>query len=67
MAFTHRLSLDPITGAITIKAEQPTFDRELIAKHYLVVEARDDLGLGNRYDFYLFPTVDIRSNIILDV
>lgn len=57
------LSLDPITGAITIKSEKPTFDRELISKHYLVVEARDDLGLGNRNTVQLVIHVeDVNDN-----
>ncbi|CAH1406526.1 unnamed protein product [Nezara viridula] len=57
------LSLDPTTGAITIKSDQPTFDRELISKHYLVVEARDDLGLGNRNTVQLVINVeDVNDN-----
>ncbi|XP_014258581.1 cadherin-23-like isoform X2 [Cimex lectularius] len=57
------LALDPISGAITIKSEQPTFDRELIPKHYLTVEARDDLGLGNRNTVQLVINVeDVNDN-----
>jgi hypothetical protein len=43
-----RLSLDPYTGIITIKSGGSGFDRELVSRHYLTVEARDDLGSGNR-------------------
>ncbi|XP_073991281.1 cadherin 88C isoform X3 [Rhodnius prolixus] len=57
------LSLDPVTGAITIKAESPIFDRELIAKHYLTVEARDDLGVGNRNTVQLVINIeDVNDN-----
>ncbi|BES92052.1 Cadherin domain [Nesidiocoris tenuis] len=52
------LALDSISGAITIKSEKPIFDRELIAKHYLTVEARDDLGMGNRNTVQLVINVD---------
>ena len=37
-----------MTGVITIKSEDASFDRELISRHFLTVEARDDLGMGNR-------------------
>nr|CAD7442233.1 unnamed protein product [Timema bartmani] len=40
------LYLDPNTGVITIKSIEPAFDRELMSRHYLTVEARDDLGDG---------------------
>nr|CAD7402102.1 unnamed protein product [Timema poppensis] len=42
------LYLNPNTGVITIKSIEPAFDRELMSRHYLTVEARDDLGDGNR-------------------
>ncbi|KAL1123291.1 hypothetical protein AAG570_002377 [Ranatra chinensis] len=42
------LFLDPISGVITIKSDQPPFDREMVPRHYLTVEARDDLGYGLR-------------------
>lgn len=43
------LNLDQITGQISIKhANDKYFDRELFARHYLTVEARDELGKGNR-------------------
>ena len=43
-----RLTLDPVKGIITIKTDGSAFDRELVSRHYLTVEARDDLGFGNR-------------------
>ncbi|XP_049786609.1 cadherin-23-like [Schistocerca cancellata] len=52
------LSLDPVTGIITIKSDTPGFDRELISKHYLTVEARDDLGNGNRNTVQLIINVE---------
>lgn len=48
MTNTFRLDLDPYSGAITIKSERPVFDREQVARHYVTIEARDDLGHGNR-------------------
>lgn len=44
----RRLSIDPLSGAIKIKSSQPLFDREQVSRHYLTIEARDDLGHGNR-------------------
>nr|CAD7259202.1 unnamed protein product [Timema shepardi] len=40
------LYLNPNTGVITIKSIEPAFDRELMSRHYLTVEARDDSGDG---------------------
>lgn len=38
-----------MTGVITVKNPGGNFfDRELFARHYLTVEARDELGSGNR-------------------
>lgn len=42
-----RLELNSITGAITLK-QSGALDRESLSEHYLTVEARDDLGKGNR-------------------
>ncbi|KAI8045584.1 cadherin-23 [Drosophila gunungcola] len=45
----HLLNLNPITGVITIKQAGGTaFDREIISRHYLTVEAIDSAGQGNR-------------------
>lgn len=35
-----------------------SFDRELVARHYLTIEARDDLGHGNRNTAQLIVNVD---------
>lgn len=57
------LSLDPVTGIITINSEQPLFDRELVDRHYLTVEAGDDLGKGNRNTVQLIIDVeDVNDN-----
>ncbi|CAH0391322.1 unnamed protein product [Bemisia tabaci] len=57
------LALDPLTGVITIKTAGPAFDREQIARHYLTVEARDDLGRGNRNTVQIIVNVnDVNDN-----
>ncbi|GLH04217.1 Cadherin-87A [Gryllus bimaculatus] len=57
------LSLDPVTGIITIKSTGPSFDRELVSRHYLTVEARDDLGNGNRNSVQLVVNIeDVNDN-----
>ncbi|KAI8422689.1 hypothetical protein MSG28_006460 [Choristoneura fumiferana] len=54
-----RLYLNPISGVITVKvAGGDSFDRELISRHYLTVEARDDLGKGNRNTAQLIINID---------
>ncbi|GBP37114.1 Cadherin-23 [Eumeta japonica] len=59
-----RLYLHPVSGVITVK--QPggdSFDRELISSHYLTVEARDDLGKGNRNTAQLIINIeDVNDN-----
>ncbi|XP_050524905.1 cadherin-23 [Daktulosphaira vitifoliae] len=52
------LSLNADTGEIIIKSDKPVFDREQISKHFLTIEARDDLGLGNRNTVQLIINVD---------
>ncbi|XP_046805505.1 cadherin-23 [Lucilia cuprina] len=58
------LHLNPITGLVTIK--QPggaAFDREIISRHYLTVEAIDNLGMGNRNTAQLIINIeDINDN-----
>ncbi|GFG38793.1 hypothetical protein Cfor_02805 [Coptotermes formosanus] len=57
------LSLDPNTGIITIKSDSSGFDRELVSRHYLTVEARDNLGYGNRNTVQLIVNVeDVNDN-----
>lgn len=51
--------MHPITGIITVKASGgPNWDREQISRHYLTVEARDDLGNGNRNSAQLIINLD---------
>lgn len=50
--------MDPLTGIITVKHSGSNFDRELVARHYFTVEARDDLGKGNRNAAQLIVNVD---------
>ncbi|CAL1677979.1 unnamed protein product [Lasius platythorax] len=57
-SIAHVLAMDPLTGVITVKHPGPSFDRELVARHYLTVEARDDLGKGNRNAAQLIVNVD---------
>ncbi|KAG7212887.1 hypothetical protein KM043_002239 [Ampulex compressa] len=62
-SIAHALTLDPITGIITVKEAGPSFDRELLSRHYLTVEARDDLGKGNRNTAQLIVNVmDVNDN-----
>ncbi|KRT78306.1 Cadherin, partial [Oryctes borbonicus] len=60
----HLLYLHPITGVITVKAAGgPNWDRELVQRHYLTVEARDDLGQGNRNTVQLILNIeDVNDN-----
>lgn len=78
MLFKNRLSLHPISGIITIRSMDNSdghykssenrssligLDRELASKHYLTVEARDDLGDGNRNNVQLVINVlDVNDN-----
>jgi len=50
--------MNPLTGVITVKHAASSFDRELVARHYLTVEARDDLGRGNRNTVQLIVNID---------
>ncbi|XP_017844659.1 cadherin-23 [Drosophila busckii] len=45
----HLLHLNPITGVVSIRTPgTAAFDREIISRHYLTVEAIDNVGQGNR-------------------
>lgn len=60
-----RLHLDAETGNITIRSagDALDFDREHIASHHLTVEARDNLGQGNRNTVPLVLTMlDVNDN-----
>ncbi|OAD57365.1 Cadherin-23 [Eufriesea mexicana] len=62
-SIAHALSLNHLTGVITVKEPGPSFDRELLSRHYLTVEARDDLGKGNRNTVQLIVNVnDVNDN-----
>lgn len=57
------MTLHPISGVITVKQAGSAFDRELVSRHYLTVEAIDDLGKGNRNTVPLIVNVnDINDN-----
>ncbi|KAG6445751.1 hypothetical protein O3G_MSEX004072 [Manduca sexta] len=60
----NHLNLNPISGVITVKqAGGDFFDRELVQRHYLTVEARDDLGKGNRNTAQLIINIeDVNDN-----
>lgn len=63
-SISQLLNLDTVSGVITIKKSGGNFfDRELFEKHYLTVEARDDLGEGNRNTVPLIISLeDINDN-----
>ena len=55
--------MDYNTGLITVKQPGSSFDRELISRHYLTIEARDDLGKGNRNTAQLIIEInDVNDN-----
>ncbi|GLV38052.1 Cadherin 88C [Carabus blaptoides fortunei] len=58
------LYLHPVSGIITVKTSGgPSWDRELVSRHYLTVEARDDLGHGNRNTVQLIVNIqDVNDN-----
>ncbi|XP_068152690.1 cadherin-23 [Drosophila tropicalis] len=60
----HLLHLNPITGVITIKQTGSTaFDREIISRHYLTVEAIDNIGQGNRNTAQIIVDIqDVNDN-----
>ncbi|KAK5649206.1 hypothetical protein RI129_000235 [Pyrocoelia pectoralis] len=60
----HLLHLHPVSGVITVKeAGGPNWDREQVSRHYLTVEARDDLGKGNRNSVQLIINLeDVNDN-----
>lgn len=56
--------MHPVSGIITVKTSGgPSWDRELVARHHLTVEARDDLGHGNRNTVQLVVNIhDVNDN-----
>nr|XP_034827125.1 cadherin-23 [Maniola hyperantus] len=63
-SIAHLLFLNPISGVITVReAGDDSFDRELVSRHYLTVEARDDQGKGNRNTVQLIINIeDVNDN-----
>ncbi|XP_022239300.1 cadherin-23-like [Limulus polyphemus] len=58
-----KLTLDSISGVITVKTSQHGFDRETTSQYYVTVEARDNEGLGNRNTVQLQITLeDVNDN-----
>ncbi|XP_055377759.1 cadherin-23 isoform X2 [Condylostylus longicornis] len=62
---SHLLNLDPITGLISIQANDGNaFDREMNLRHYLTIEARDNLGRGNQNTAQLIINIeDVNDNV----
>ncbi|SPP80357.1 cadherin-23 [Drosophila guanche] len=60
----HLLQLNPITGVIAIKQHGgAAFDREIISRHYLTVEAIDNVGQGNRNTAQIIVDIqDVNDN-----
>uniref|UniRef100_A0AAR5PBK0 Cadherin domain-containing protein n=1 Tax=Dendroctonus ponderosae TaxID=77166 RepID=A0AAR5PBK0_DENPD len=58
------LNIHPVSGIITVKtAGGPSWDREQVSRHFLTVEARDDLGNGNRNSVQLTINLeDVNDN-----
>lgn len=56
--------MHPTSGVISVKsAGGPNWDREQVSRHYLTVEARDDLGNGNRNSVQLIINIeDVNDN-----
>lgn len=63
-SFICRLHLNPISGVITIKQSGASaFDREISTRHYLTVEAIDNMGQGNRNTAQLIINIeDVNDN-----
>ncbi|OXU32081.1 hypothetical protein TSAR_007838 [Trichomalopsis sarcophagae] len=62
-SLAHALTLNYNTGVITVKQPGVSFDRELVSRHFLTVEARDDLGKGNRNTAQLIVNItDVNDN-----
>ena len=57
------LSINSITGDISVISPEPLFDREFIDRHYVTVEAVDNLGKGNRNTVQIIIDVeDVNDN-----
>jgi hypothetical protein len=64
-SISQLLHMDSNTGVITIKSTAGHFfDRELYEKHHLTIEARDNLGDGNRNTVPLIITIqDVNDEV----
>ena len=66
----NKFKLDPQTGVITLKTNEHGFDREQVAQHHLIIEARDANGAGNRNTTQLLIVLtdvnDQRPKFLLD-
>lgn len=58
------LNLDPISGVLSIGTHVgEAFDREVISRHYLTVEAQDNIGSGNRNTAQIIINIeDVNDN-----
>ncbi|XP_055907178.1 cadherin-23 [Eupeodes corollae] len=58
------LNLDPISGILSIRVPGgEAFDREVISRHYLTVEAQDNIGSGNRNTAQIIINIeDVNDN-----
>ncbi|XP_050299893.1 cadherin-23 isoform X2 [Anthonomus grandis grandis] len=62
-SISNLLNLHPVSGIITVKtAGGPSWDREQISKHFLTIEARDDLGNGNRNSVQLTINLEDKND-----
>uniref|UniRef100_T1KWL6 Cadherin domain-containing protein n=2 Tax=Tetranychus urticae TaxID=32264 RepID=T1KWL6_TETUR len=58
-----KLSLDQMTGIITLATSEHGLDRETLAQYYITGEARDNEGTGNRNTVQIFLTIeDVNDN-----
>lgn len=58
------MNLHPTSGIITVKTSGGSnWDREQVSRHYLTVEARDNLGFGNRNSAQIIVNIeDVNDN-----
>ncbi|XP_066258040.1 cadherin-23 isoform X2 [Euwallacea similis] len=63
-SIANLLNIHPVSGIITVKTPGGlSWDREQVSRHFLTVEARDDLGNGNRNSVQLTINLeDVNDN-----
>ncbi|XP_053210328.1 cadherin-23-like [Panonychus citri] len=60
---SSKLSLDPVTGTITLATSEHGLDREILSQYYITAEARDNEGTGNRNTVQILLTIeDVNDN-----